>query len=67
MKGEQKMKLVQRMILLLLVFITLFSFCSCEGIYIAPGGAIVKPQDIALSNQVEVVQAYGVDLDKLWG
>lgn len=37
------MKLVQRMILLLLVFITLFSFCSCEGIYIAPGGAIVKP------------------------
>lgn len=31
------------------------------------GGAIVKPQDIALSNQVEVVQAYGFDLDKLWG
>lgn len=30
------------------------------------GGAVVKPQDIALSNQVEVVQVYGFDLDKLW-
>ena len=30
------------------------------------GGAIVKPQDIALSEYVEVVQAYGFDLDKLW-
>ena len=30
------------------------------------GGAIVKPQDIALSDYVEVVQAYGFDLDKLW-
>jgi uncharacterized protein YycO len=30
------------------------------------GGAIVKPQDIALSDKVEVVQAYGFDLDKLW-
>ena len=30
------------------------------------GGAIVKPQDIALSEYVEVVQAYGFDLDTLW-
>ena len=30
------------------------------------GGAIVKPQDMALSEYVEVVQAYGFDLDKLW-
>ncbi len=30
------------------------------------GGMVVKPQDIALSNQVEVVQVYGFDLDKLW-
>ena len=31
------------------------------------GGRVVKPQDIALSNHVEVVQVYGFDLDKLWG
>lgn len=31
------------------------------------GGAVVKPRDIANSNQVEVVQAFGFDLDKLWG
>ncbi len=30
------------------------------------GGRLVKPQDIALSNQVELVQAFGYDLDKLW-
>ena len=30
------------------------------------GGSVVKPQDIALSKQVEVVQVYGFDLDKLW-
>lgn len=30
------------------------------------GGAIVKPQDIALSPHVELVQAYGFHLDRLW-
>lgn len=30
------------------------------------GGAIVKPQDMFLSEQVEVVQAFGFDLDRLW-
>ena len=30
------------------------------------GGAIVKPQDMALSDKVEVVQAFGFYLDKLW-
>lgn len=30
------------------------------------GGGIVKPQDMALSQHVEVVQAYGFDLDTLW-
>ena len=30
------------------------------------GGGIVKPQDMALSQHVEVVQAYGFDLDRLW-
>ncbi len=30
------------------------------------GGAIVTPQDMALSQHVEVVQAYGFNLDKLW-
>ena len=30
------------------------------------GGGLVKPQDIALSDKVEVVQVYGFDLDKLW-
>lgn len=30
------------------------------------GGAIVKPQDMFLSDQVEVVQAFGFDLDTLW-
>ena len=30
------------------------------------GGMVVKPQDIALSDKVEVVQVYGFDLDKLW-
>lgn len=30
------------------------------------GGLIVKPQDMALSDKVEVVQAFGFDLDKLW-
>lgn len=30
------------------------------------GGAIVKPQDMFLSEQVEVVQAFGFDLDTLW-
>ena len=37
------MKAFRTILLLLLVFITLFSFCSCEGIYIAPGGTIVRP------------------------
>ena len=32
----------------------------------ATGGAIVKPQDMANSDQVEVVQAYGYNLDTLW-
>ena len=31
------------------------------------GGAVVKPQDIANSPYVEVVQAFGFDLDALWG
>lgn len=31
------------------------------------GGAIVKPQDMALSDKVEVVQVYGFDPVKLWG
>ena len=31
------------------------------------GGGIVKPQDMACSEHVEVVQAYGFDLDWLWG
>lgn len=30
------------------------------------GGAIVKPQDIALSPHVELVQAFGFNFDKLW-
>ena len=30
------------------------------------GKGIVKPQDMALSEHVEVVQAYGFDLDTLW-
>ena len=30
------------------------------------GGLIVKPQDMALSDKVEVVQAFGFDLEKLW-
>ncbi len=30
------------------------------------GGKIVKPQDIFLSDKVEVVQAYGYPLDTLW-
>lgn len=30
------------------------------------GGAVVKPQDMALSPHVEVVQSYGFDLDTLW-
>jgi len=30
------------------------------------GGGVVKPQDIANSPYVEVVQAYGFDLDTLW-
>ena len=30
------------------------------------GGGIVKPQDMALSAQVEVVQTFGFDLDRLW-
>ncbi len=30
------------------------------------GGAVVKPQDIANSEHVEVVQAFGFDLDELW-
>ena len=31
------------------------------------GGGIVKPPDIVRSGHVEVVQAYGFDLDSLWG
>ncbi len=31
------------------------------------GGAVVKPRDIANSNELELVQAFGFDLDKLWG
>ena len=31
------------------------------------GGAVVKPQDMALSSEVELVQAFGFDLDTLWG
>ena len=31
------------------------------------GHGIVKPQDMVLSEHVEVVQAYGFDLDSLWG
>ena len=31
------------------------------------GGGVVKPQDMLLSDHVEVVQAYGFDLDDLWG
>lgn len=31
------------------------------------GGSVVKPQDIFLSDKVEVVQAYGYPLDTLWG
>ncbi len=30
------------------------------------GGRLVKPQDIALSDKVDIVQVYGFDLDKLW-
>ena len=30
------------------------------------GGGVVKPQDMALSPHVDVVQAYGFDLDTLW-
>ncbi len=30
------------------------------------GGGLVKPQDIALSENVELVQAFGFDLEKLW-
>ncbi len=30
------------------------------------GGKIVKPQDMALSDQVDVVQVFGFDLDTLW-
>lgn len=30
------------------------------------GGGVVKPRDIALSDKVELVQAYGFDLDGLW-
>ena len=37
------MKMMQRILLLLLVLVTLFSFVACEGIYIAPGGGIVTP------------------------
>lgn len=33
----------------------------------ATGGGVVKPQDMVLSKHVEVVQAYGFDLDDLWG
>lgn len=31
------------------------------------GGGVVKPQDMVRSEYVEVVQAYGFDLDWLWG
>ncbi len=31
------------------------------------GGAVVKPRDMFLSDQVEIVQAYGFDPDTLWG
>ncbi len=31
------------------------------------GGGLVKPQDLANSDKVELVQAYGFDLRKLWG
>ncbi len=31
------------------------------------GGGVVKPQDMVRSDYVEVVQAYGFDLDSLWG
>ncbi len=31
------------------------------------GGKIVKPRDFVLSEQVDVVQAFGYDLDSLWG
>lgn len=30
------------------------------------GGRVVKPRDMACSPEVELVQAYGFDLDKLW-
>ncbi len=30
------------------------------------GGRVVKPRDMALSPEVELVQAYGFDLDTLW-
>ncbi len=30
------------------------------------GGWLVKPQDMACSDKVDVVQVYGFDLDKLW-
>ncbi len=30
------------------------------------GGGLVKPQDMALSPQVELVQAFGFNLDELW-
>ena len=30
------------------------------------GGGVVKPQDMVLSEHVEVVQAFGFDLDTLW-
>ncbi len=30
------------------------------------GGWLVKPQDMACSSKVDVVQAYGFDLDRLW-
>ncbi len=30
------------------------------------GGGLVKPQDIALSDKVELVQAFGFNLEKLW-
>ncbi len=32
----------------------------------ANGGAVVKPQDIAFSKDVELVQAFGFNLDTLW-
>lgn len=31
------------------------------------GGGVVKPRDMALSDKVDLVQAYGFDLDGLWG